>query len=167
VNLSELKKEINQVDENDLLMLHNIVISSDQVVILGNGGSNSIASHTAQDYTKQLKVLSFTFSDPSRLTCYINDYGIEKAYAQFLSEFISTEKTLVILISSSGESVNILNSADYCLNNDIPYIVLSGFKKNNQLKSDYGKSAKLNFWVNSEDYGIVEIVHQIILHAIL
>ena len=136
MNLSELKKEINQVDENDLLMLHNIVISSDQVVILGNGGSNSIASHTAQDYTKQLKVLSFTFSDPSRL---------------------------VILISSSGESVNILNSADYCLNNDIPYIVLSGFKKNNQLKSDYGKSAKLNFWVNSEDYGIVEIVHQIIL----
>ena len=167
MDLDELKEEIGGIYDKDLSKLHKTIVESDQIIILGNGGSTAVASHTAQDYTKQLKKPAYTFSDPSRLTCYINDYGMEKAYVQFLSEFSNTAKTLVILISSSGESDNILNSAEYCLNNDIPYIVLSGFRPNNQLRTDYGDEAILNFWVNSQDYGVVEIVHQIILQAIL
>ena len=54
---------------------------------IGNGGSNSIASHITQDYTKALGKKAITFTDPSRLTCYINDYGMENAYKVFVEEF--------------------------------------------------------------------------------
>ena len=167
MNLEKLKSEIDNLGAEELSQLFEAVNGSDQVIIIGNGGSNSVASHTAQDYTKQLKVPAYSFSDPSRLTCYINDYGMDKAYAQFLSEFATTDKTLVILISSSGESENILNSAKHCLDNNVSYIVLSGFAKDNRLRTKYGDTALLSFWVDSRDYGIVEIIHQIILHAIL
>ena len=90
--------------------LQKIIDSFEEIIILGNGGSSSIASHISQDYTKKLKKKSFTFSDSSRLTCYSNDYGYENAYKHFLTEF-ATEDTLVILISSSGNSQNILNCA--------------------------------------------------------
>ena len=133
------------------------------IIILGNGGSNSIASHISQDYTKQLQKKAFAFSDPSRLTCYINDYGMEKAYEQFLKEF-SSDDTLVILISSSGNSKNILNAAHYCLSNNIPLVSLSGFNENNKLKTLTEKNY-LHFWVDSCDYGVVECLHQVILHT--
>ena len=160
MNLEKLKKEIDKINPAEIKKLKKMVLGSPNVIIIGNGGSNSVASHTAQDYTKRLKTRTISFSDPSRLTCYINDYGMENAYAQFVSEF-SDPDTLVILISSSGESVNILNVAEHCYAADINFVVLSGFK------SDYGHKAVLDFWVDSNDYGIVEIVHQIILHAII
>lgn len=144
--------------------LINIVNYYQDIIILGNGGSNAIASHIAEDYTKQLKRKAISFSDPARLTCYINDYGMENAYVQFLYEF-ATVDTLVILISSSGNSMNIVNSAIYCSTRQIPFITLSGFKRTNRLNQQQG--SLMNYWVDSEDYGIVEISHLILLHSIL
>jgi len=138
-----------------------------QIIIIGNGGSNSIASHISQDYTKQLGKRAFSFSDPSRLTCYINDYGRDEAYRQFVKEFADKDDTLVILISSSGNSMNILNTADYCESNGIRWISLSGFSSSNPLCKMQSEYRLLNFWVPSKDYGVVECVHQIFLHSIL
>jgi len=166
MNLEKLKEEIDKLYAEDIAQLFSIVMASDQVIIIGNGGSNAVASHIAQDYTKQLRIPSITFSDPSRLTCYINDYGMGQAYAQFLSEF-TTAATLTILISSSGNSENIINCAKYCYDNHRPYVLLTGFEEANQLKRDYEGGAELSFWVDSSDYGIVETMHQIILHSIL
>jgi D-sedoheptulose 7-phosphate isomerase len=137
-----------------------------EVIILGNGGSSSIASHISQDYTKKLKKRSFAFSDSSRLTCYSNDYGYENAYCQFLKEFCNY-KTLVVLISSSGNSDNILNCADWCEENKIKTITLSGFSPGNKLKNKPMANREINYWVDSEDYGIVECVHQIFLHMVV
>jgi D-sedoheptulose 7-phosphate isomerase len=137
-----------------------------EVIILGNGGSSSIASHISQDYTKKLKKRSFTFSDSSRLTCYSNDYGYQNAYCQFLKEFCN-QKTLVILISSSGNSDNILNCADWCEENKIKTITLTGFSSDNKLKNKPMANREVNYWVDSEDYGIVECVHQIFLHMVV
>ena len=64
---------------------------------------------------------------------------------------------LVILISSSGQSKNIINAAKYCKKNNLKLITFSGFKKNNPLK----KIGKINFWVNSESYNIIEMTHQV------
>lgn len=149
-------------DLNELINKHN------NVIILGNGGSSSIASHISQDYTKKLKKRSFTFSDPSRLTCYTNDYGYEQAYVQFLKEFIrDNEKTLVVLISSSGNSANIINCANWCNNNDnIDLVTLTGFDINNKLKTLDITNRKINYWVDSDDYGVVECVHMIFLHMV-
>lgn len=144
-----------------------VISDYNNIIILGNGGSSSIASHITQDYTKQMKKRSFTFSDPSRLTCYSNDYGYENAYSQFLKEFAPKDDTLIVLISSSGNSENILNCADWCENNSIPTVVMTGFGENNMLKSKGMKNRKINYWVNSTNYGIVECVHMIFLHMVV
>ena len=143
--------------------LWDVVHEYTEIIIIGNGGSNSIASHIAQDYTKVLDKRAISFSDPSRLTCYMNDYGRDNAYAEFLDDFAGKD-TLVILISSSGNSMNIVNAAKYCESSEIDYIALSGFNKNNKLNN---LDAKLKFWVDSTDYGIVECTHQAFLHSIL
>ena len=143
--------------------LESLVAKHTEIIIIGNGGSNAISSHISQDYTKELDKKATCFSDPSRLTCYINDYGRDQAYAEFLKDFAEKD-TLVILISSSGNSMNIVNAAVYCELNRINYIALSGFNKDNKLNN---LNSKLKFWVDSSDYGIVECTHQAFLHSIL
>ena len=148
-------------------LLNTCISSYNNIIILGNGGSSAIASHISQDYTKKLKKRSYTFSDPSRLTCYANDYGYENAYAQFLKEFVTDEETLVILISSSGNSQNIINCAEWCeTRSNIKTITLTGFDSENKLRTANLKNRLINFWVDSKDYGIVECVHMIFLHMV-
>lgn len=164
MNIDDLKRCLNDIKYEDLEKLKDIISSKDKIIILGNGGSNAISSHISQDYTKALGKKALSFSDAARLTCYINDYGIEKAYCKFIEEFAEPD-TLIILISSSGNSDNIINSAKYCLDK-YDMIILSGFDRNNKLNS-YSNKSLLSFWVDSKDYGIVEITHETILHSVI
>lgn len=161
----KLIEEIEKVYEHTAA-LKQLVSNYKQIIILGNGGSSAVASHISQDYTKMLGKRSFTFSDASRLTCYSNDYGYHKAYAQFVKEFADKD-TLVILISSSGNSKNITNAANRCEVNQIPWMAITGFDAENKLHTTSYRYRKLNVWVDSKDYGIVECVHQIFLHSII
>ena len=163
MNLNKLKLELDKIEEHDVYTLDSIINAHNEIIIMGNGGSNSIASHISQDYTKVLNKKSYSFSDPSRLTCYINDYGRDKAYVEFLKDFVD-QKTLVILISSSGNSMNIVNSAKYLEFRNITYIALTGFDRDNKLNN---MNALLKYHVDSDDYGIVECIHQILLHSII
>jgi|TARA_Y100001938_G_C8050372_1_gene411350 D-sedoheptulose 7-phosphate isomerase len=163
MKLNELKNEIERIKRYKQY-LEVIVSNYQNIIIIGNGGSNSVASHISQDYTKQLDKKCISFSDPSRLTCYINDYGRDEAYVEFLKDF-ADKNTLVILISSSGNSMNIVNSAIYCKSLFIPFILLSGFDEDNKLNKFDGGLMK--YWVDSHDYGVVETAHQILLHSIL
>lgn len=164
MKIEELKRCLEEIDSNSISILEDLIDVHDSVIILGNGGSNSIASHISQDYTKKLGKRAVAFSDPSRLTCYINDYGMENAYVKFLEHF-SQPGHLIILISSSGESPNILNAAEFCVKSSLPLITLSGFSESNTLRTKYGQYSLLDFWVDSSDYGVVENIHQIILHT--
>ena len=77
--------------------------SHERIIILGNGGSSSVASHISQDYMKfQGKRVSI-LSDPSMITMLTNDFGYEFAYQKFLEYYVEKE-TLVVLMSSGGES---------------------------------------------------------------
>ena len=162
MNLDKLKLEIDKIKSHEDKLWDMISMHS-KIIIIGNGGSNSIASHISQDYTKVLHKKAISFSDPSRLTCYINDYGRDNAYSEFLDDFAEKD-TLVILISSSGNSMNIVNAAKYCEDNSIKYCAISGFSEDNKLNS---MNADVKFWVDSTDYGIVECTHQAYLHSIL
>jgi D-sedoheptulose 7-phosphate isomerase len=164
MKVDELIRCIEKVSNDKIVELSRLIDVHEKIILLGNGGSSSIASHISQDYTKKLKKTAFTFSDSSRLTCYINDYGMEKAYAQFLSEFCD-KSSLVILISSSGNSENILRCAEFCVNNEIKYATLTGFDESNKLRSQYSRTSSLDIWVDSHDYGVVECAHQAILHT--
>lgn len=173
MKITELQKCISEIDADQLFLFNRLIKKHQKIIILGNGGSNAIAQHIAQDYTKVLNKRALCFADASRLTCYINDYGMEHAYEEFIKDFADSD-TLVILISSSGESKNIIRSAFHCYYEHIPYIILTGFKSDNFLRTRYTTEeipgiydgAILDFWVNSEDYGVVEITHETILHSV-
>lgn len=162
----ELIREIEKVWKHSAA-LKRLVDAHEEIILIGNGASCAIASHMSVDYTKQLKKKAIAFTDASRLTCYMNDYGVEKAYAQFVKEFATPGKTLVILISSSGNSKNITNAANRCEVDEIAWVALSGKNHDNKLHRTNYRHRKLNVWVDSQDYGVVECTHQILLHSIM
>ena len=132
MNLDEFKYHVNNIRQETLDDLKQIVLRHKKIILIGNGGSNAIASHLANDYTKTLKRQAISFSDSSRLTCYVNDYGSDFAYARFIEDFAC--ESLVILISSSGNSKNILEAAKTCKEKSLPFIILTGFDEDNLLK---------------------------------
>ena len=132
------------------------------IFFLGNGGSNSICSHMMEDFMKLAGFPTYSFSDAALITCYANDFGYEKAMVEWLKVFY-TENDLLIAISSSGESLNIINAVKYAKSKSGKVITLSGFKTENSLR----KLGDINFHINVSSYGIVESYHQVILHIIL
>lgn len=166
MDLKELKSAIERIDRTDLLKLEDIVKSNNEFLILGNGGSNAISCHIAEDYTKALSKKAICFGDSARMSCYANDYGWPSAYVKFI-EHMKTNDTVVILISSSGNSDNILNCAEYCCNAGLRMITMSGFDSNNKLRKFYSDKSMIHFWIDSRDYGVVECAHEIILHSVI
>jgi len=139
-----------------------IIRKSKRIFFIGNGGSNSICSHMMEDFAKMGRFPTFSFSDSSLITCYANDYGYEKAMEEWLKIHF-TEGDLLVAISSSGESKNILNAVSYANSLNKNVITLSGFKDGNTLS----KAGSLNFHLPVSNYGIVECFHQVILHLML
>lgn len=165
--IKKMISALESIEQDKLRALKSKVYDAEgKIIILGNGGSNAIASHIAEDYTKAIKKISLSFSDAPRLTCYANDYGYDQAFVQFIKEFVEN-KSLVILISSSGNSANIVNCAEYCVANSIDFITLSGFASHNKLRTISEQSNVLNFWIDSNDYGVIECVHEAILHSVI
>ena len=165
MNLQELSLQVSRIEDSLSSELTAILDNYKDIILIGNGGSNALCSHIAEDYSKFLNKRTLTFSDAARLTCYINDYGIEQAYVQFLKEY-ALEKTLAILVSSSGESLNVVNCAKYCRDKKIDMLLFSGFNNDNHLRQ-FAPYAKMEYWVDSKDYGVVEISHEVLLHSVI
>ena len=137
----------------------------DRVIILGNGGSNAVASHISQDYMKFHKKKVSILSDPSMITMLTNDFGYEFAYQKFLEYYVEKD-TLVIIMSSGGESDNMLNCVQWCEDNKVSYGILTGFEPNNTMRMN-SNDALWNYYIDSSSYGVVECVHQIFLHGVV
>jgi D-sedoheptulose 7-phosphate isomerase len=135
--------------------------SDNRIFIVGNGGSAGVASHVVTDFVNKGELSAFTLHDPALLTCMANDYGYENAFARILST-LAHKGDILIAISSSGQSVNIHNAIQLMQKIGGTTISLSGFKKNNPLRS----LGSLNFWLDSNDYGFVEMGHFFLLHYI-
>jgi D-sedoheptulose 7-phosphate isomerase len=132
------------------------------VMFVGNGGSAGIAGHLAIDFAKNGGVRAVTFNDPSSLTCLGNDLGYDQVFAKQV-EMQAIAGDVLIAISSSGGSKNILNAAHVAAKLKCEVVTLSGFSAGNELR----KLGDVNFFVDSAVYGFVETAHQAILHAIL
>lgn len=135
---------------------------NEKIIVCGNGGSSSIASHVAVDISKTLKINATTFADDNLITCFANDYGYEQWTSEALKIY-SNDKDLIILISSSGRSKNIVNAAKFAKKQGNPLITLSGFKDNNPLR----KVGDINIWLNSNSYNHIEMAHHIFLVAVI
>ena len=128
---------------------------------VGNGGSAAACSHLAQDVMNRLELRSFFCSDAALLTCMANDFGYGRVYQQFL-KVAWQPGDLLMAISSSGNSDNIVLSAASILEQGGELVSFSGFNRDNRL---WGLDRGLAFHVPASTYGIVEICHELILHA--
>lgn len=135
---------------------------NNKIIIVGNGGSASIAAHSAVDFTKVLKIRSVTFNESNLITCFANDYGYEN-WVKKAIEFYALKGDILILISSSGKSQNLINACRYANKIGVLTVTFTGFQKNNPLS----KNGKINFWINSKVYNIVEMTHHIWLAGIV
>ena len=93
---------------------------------VGNGGSAAIASHMS-DFKKNGNMKTGALLDASVVTCFGNDFGYEYMYSKQLEQ-IGSEGDLLIAISSSGNSMNIVNAIAEARNKKMNVITLSGFK---------------------------------------
>ena len=129
---------------------------------VGNGGSAGIASHMAVDFAKRGGIRASALNDPAMLTCLGNDLGYDQVFAQQL-ELHTRAGDVLVPISSSGQSSNILNACQVSRDAAAKLFTLSGFAPDNPLR----QLGDLNFYVASSEYGFVELTHMALLSAMI
>lgn len=125
-----------------------------KTVVVGNGGSAAIASHMQNDLCKAVKMRSLVFTEQSLLTALANDDGYQTAYETLMNLWADADD-LLIAISSSGQSENILRCARAARKAGVRIVTLSGFTADNPLRS----LGDVNFYIPSHSYGHVELAH--------
>ena len=162
----EINKLLSNSDTLSLEKIAKSLISANKknkkIIIFGNGGSAAISSHVSVDLTKNAGVRCINFNEADLLTCFANDYGYEHWVSKAI-EFYSDEGDLVILISSSGSSKNMLNGSATAKSLGLKLITLSGFNPDNELR----KLGDINLFIDSKGYNIVEMGHHVWLLAIV
>tara|TARA_B110000008_G_scaffold174917_1_gene174572 strand:+ start:1644 stop:2210 length:567 start_codon:yes stop_codon:yes gene_type:complete len=165
-DFAQLIQPNKELVEN-LIMARDLILKTslkkNKVLIFGNGGSASIASHVSVDLTKNAKIKCLNFNEASLITCFSNDYGFHH-WTEKAIDFYGNDGDMLIVISSSGKSVNMLNAVKAARNRNFSSVItLSGFSENNPLS----KLGNLNLWVDSNEYNFVENIHQIWLLMIV
>jgi D-sedoheptulose 7-phosphate isomerase len=144
-------------------LLKDIHADGKKILIFGNGGSAAISSHFSVDLTKNAGLRCVNFNEADLITCFANDYGFER-WVEKAVDFYGDEGDLLIAISSSGSSKNMLNGVKAARNGNFKAVVtLSGFTEDNPLR----QLGDINVWINSRAYNFVENIHQVWLLAIV
>ena len=133
-----------------------------QLFFIGNGGSSAIASHMTADFMKNGGMNTYSLYDNAVSTCMGNDYGYEYIFSKPL-QFLMHEDDLLVAISSSGNSQNIINAIDVAREKKAAVVTFTGFKPDNGVK----KMGDINVYVPCEKYGVVESIHNLILQQIV
>lgn len=133
-----------------------------KVFFIGNGGSAAIAIHMTADFMKNGRMKAYSMYDSSVMTCMGNDYGYGEVFSRQLDAYMD-KNDLLVAISSSGNSLNIVNAIDTARKKGSVVITLSGFKPDNRIRQmgDY------NVYVGIEHYGIVESIHNLLLQQVV
>ena len=166
--LAEVSKKIDLEKIKKISdLLSKYYFSNSNVFVCGNGGSAAISNHFLCDHLKGVstntkllpKVISLS-ANIEVITAVANDIKYGDIYAFQLSR-LAKPKDCLITISSSGNSENIINAIKWANKNKIKTISLSGF--------DGGKAKKLSdldINIPCNNYGIIEDLHQSIMHIL-
>ena len=171
--LSYLKSGINKLDLLKLQRIEDIIykkIRDDKkIFVCGNGGSASVANHFLCDFNKGIKLSSKNRLKPKivslsdnmeTILAVSNDISFNKVFSFQLDNYY-TKGDIVILLSCSGSSPNIIDTLQYCKKNKIFTISITGFAKKN-----IQKKANLNLNLEVKNYGVSEDLFQIIMHML-
>jgi D-sedoheptulose 7-phosphate isomerase len=144
------------------------IINKKQIFVCGNGGSAAIANHYVPDYLKLIRqntrfkpIVKSLSSDLELITAISNDFNYSKIFS-YQAESLCKKGDLIIIVSSSGNSPNVVDLAKWAKKNKIYSISFTGFS-GGKLK----KITNLNIHVNINNYGLVEDSHHILMHAIM
>ena len=137
--------------------------SGGRVFWIGNGGSAAVASHLSQDLLNKGGVSSMTLNDPALITCMANDYGYRAVFARPLST-LAQQGDVLVALSSSGMSDNIVDAAVAALERGLQVVALSAFSADNRLRK---LNATLSFHVPTSNFGHAELGHAALLHTAL
>jgi D-sedoheptulose 7-phosphate isomerase len=169
--LNDVAALLNSAPREDIRNVVNLVMdayrSGQQVFVLGNGGSASTASHLACDLQKtiglygdrQFKVMGLTDSIPL-MTAWANDFDYSEVFARQLATWLNPGD-LVIAISGSGNSPNVIKAMEYANEHGAVTIGLSGFQGGR-----LAQVAQHNIIVPSENMQHLEDVHMVFCHLI-
>ena len=152
-------------DESILNFKNSIKITNQnkgRLIFIGNGASASLSSHAATDFTKQAKIPSIAFNDHNLITALSNDYGYEYWVTKAI-EYYSEKNDMLIFISVSGESKNLINGIKFAKERKIKTASLTGSKETNTIKLN----TDISLWVDSKAYNIVECIHTIWITLII
>ncbi|HXW23530.1 MAG TPA: SIS domain-containing protein [Xanthobacteraceae bacterium] len=136
--------------------------AGNKLIFVGNGGSATTASHMATDYNKNGNLRTMALNDGSMLTCLANDYAFEHVFAKQV-EFHGVRGDILVAMSASGTSANILNAVRTARAIGCTILTMSGFAPDNTLRGE----GDMNLYLPSDYYGVVEIGHLTLCHAIL
>ena len=157
---------VQRLDERKINLIYKMIKDTSKkggiIYIAGNGGSASTSSHMSTDLTKNAKIKSMSFNDANLITCFANDYGYENWLKAAIKYYVKAND-LVVLLSVSGKSKNLINAANFCKKKKIKFITMTGAKKNNPLS----QKGIINYWIDSKAYNIVETLQMAILASIV
>lgn len=136
--------------------------SNSQLFFIGNGGSSAIASHMTADFMKNGGMNTYSLYDSAVTTCMGNDYGYEYIFSRPM-EFLVRKGDLLVAISSSGNSSNIINAIETARLKGAAVITFTGFEPNNRAK----QMGDVNVYVPCKKYGIVESIHNMMLQQVV
>lgn len=129
------------------------------IYLIGNGASASMASHMAADLAKNAHIHTEVFTDLALITAIANDLSFADVYAEPLRRRFKDDDMLVA-ISSSGNSANIVKSCQTAYDMGGSVVTLSAMDSDNKIRN-WGD---LNLWVPAASYGLAETCHAAILH---
>jgi phosphoheptose isomerase len=149
------------------LLLDGAVRRGATIFACGNGGSAAIANHLLCDFLKGIstggsikpRVVTLS-SSPELITAIANDIGVEDIFAYPLRS-LGQKGDILIAISSSGKSPNIVRAVETARTLQMPVIAMTGFSG-----GQAAKLADVSIHVDADNYGVVEDVHQSIMHII-
>ena len=151
-NFDEVKKKLILIKKNFLQIKKN----KKKIIIFGNGGSAAISSHFSVDMTKNANIRCINFNEPDLITCFSNDFGYDNWLSNSI-KFYGDKGDILIAISSSGKSKNIVNGCAAAKKKKFSKIItLTGYSINNPVM----KKGDINLWINSKAYNFIENIHQ-------
>jgi len=137
------------------------------VFVCGNGGSSSISDHLACDHLKGIQTDTALAPRVVSLSCNMalvnaiaNDIGFEDVFLYQLRT-LAREGDVLITISSSGDSENVVRAMSWARDNGVLTIALTGFSGGRT-----GRLAETHLHVDADNYGVIEDVHQSIMHIL-
>ena len=156
---------INEELLDNMIFMRELVLevrkNKKKIIFAGNGASTLIASHGALDYVNQLGVKTLSIESAGFITAAGNDFGYEGIFERFVNLY-AEKGDLIVVISSSGNSVNVINAANRGRTIGCKVVTFSGFKENNPLR----KCGDVNFYTDADEYNKVESIHNLWLVSV-